>query len=406
MKNTNTSNPLGPYPKQFHVHLENQFYRPLTMLDYGRCLAALNGTMAKTGVSLDDLDEATAVDLIGNLPPPHASWAVVFQDSMFLCRDALNPHYLWYSKRFLPESFPSSQFLEIGNPDDPLQCAVEGPGILGVFTKKTKYRVNGNILGGFEYQQSFSVRGTLAFNAVLSTPRGIVFPATDGVFVTNMLSEDINFAQEILPIFLGETVNGFPPINWSAASVMSAGIFKERYYLAYPSGTSTLCDTIAVYSLHTKKWYFYNHINAGTSLNDVIQSFFYETDTDQFTAGGQDGFVYVMETGTTILGGPITLTVETKDFQVMGPISIPIRRLFLFVKVEFDTLGDVLNVDLYVDDQNVQTYQLSNNGRTTRLLPTPQGTMGFRWRMVFRYVGTSRIRIYDASALFLPLEVA
>ena len=70
MKNTKTSNPLGPYPKQFHSHLEHQFYRSLTMHYYGRCLAALNGRMAATGVSLDDLDEATAVDLIGKAHLP------------------------------------------------------------------------------------------------------------------------------------------------------------------------------------------------------------------------------------------------------------------------------------------------------------------------------------------------
>src|SRR5437867_2866570 len=270
----------------------------------------LNGTTTATSTQADTA-LGTAVDLTGNATPPIASWAVLFQDSVFLCRDSTNPHYLWYSKRFQPESVPATNFLEIGNPDDPLQCAVSGPGILGVFTKRTKYRVVGNIQSGFEAQQSFSTRGTLAFHAVLATEYGIVFPALDGVFLTNMISADVNLAEEILPLFLGDSMNGLDPINWDAASVMAAGTYKERYYLSYPSGSHTTPDMLAVYSTHTKKWYHYNH---------PIQSFFYENDVDDFTAGGLDGFVYLLERGSTDSGASIALTVDTKDFQIQSPM--------------------------------------------------------------------------------------
>ena len=38
MKTSKTSNPLGTYLKQFQEHLERQFYRPITIADYDRCL--------------------------------------------------------------------------------------------------------------------------------------------------------------------------------------------------------------------------------------------------------------------------------------------------------------------------------------------------------------------------------
>jgi hypothetical protein len=56
-------------------------------------------------VLLRDADSAlgTSVDT-DNDPPPLASWVTAFQEHAFLCRDAANPTYLYYSKRFRPEA--------------------------------------------------------------------------------------------------------------------------------------------------------------------------------------------------------------------------------------------------------------------------------------------------------------
>jgi integrase/recombinase XerD len=70
MKTSKTSNPLGTYLKQFQEHLERQFYRPITIADYDRCLTALNSKMAELRVSLEELDEDTAVDLIAKSDLP------------------------------------------------------------------------------------------------------------------------------------------------------------------------------------------------------------------------------------------------------------------------------------------------------------------------------------------------
>ncbi len=70
MKTSRTSNPLGTYLKQFQEHLERQFYRPVTIADYDRCLTALNSKMAELSVSLEELDEDTAVNLIAKSDLP------------------------------------------------------------------------------------------------------------------------------------------------------------------------------------------------------------------------------------------------------------------------------------------------------------------------------------------------
>jgi len=70
MKTSKTSNPLGTYLQQFQEHLERQFYRPVTIADYDRCLTALNSKMAELSVSLEQLDEDTAVNLIAKSDLP------------------------------------------------------------------------------------------------------------------------------------------------------------------------------------------------------------------------------------------------------------------------------------------------------------------------------------------------
>ena len=66
--------------------------------------ATINSTQADTSLG-------TAVETDNNVPN-NMSWVAEFQSHVWGCRDSSNPHYLWYSKRFRPESFPLSQFLE------------------------------------------------------------------------------------------------------------------------------------------------------------------------------------------------------------------------------------------------------------------------------------------------------
>ena len=209
---------------------------------------------------------------------------VEFQSHLFGCRDAGNPHYLWYSKRFRPESFPSDQFLELGNPDDPLQCAVKLSGLLGVFSRDTKHRVFGNITTGFTHLEALSSRGTPAPNAVLVTSRGAVFPARDGIFLTNFVQADIELSQAIEPIFHDETINDYAPIDWSKALEMSMAEYKGRIYWGFVDTMGQ--RLLAVGSRDTQQWYFYTH---------PVRSLLYEEDVDDLAMGATDGMVYILE---------------------------------------------------------------------------------------------------------------
>ena len=64
MRTTHIDNPLEIYMKQFQAHLEKQFYSPLTIAQYGQCLAALGNEMKAVNMEAAQLSEDAAVELI------------------------------------------------------------------------------------------------------------------------------------------------------------------------------------------------------------------------------------------------------------------------------------------------------------------------------------------------------
>lgn len=343
--------------------------------------------------TIPDLSLSTLIE-VDNGTPPLASWVTNFQEHAFLCREANNPHYLRFSKRYRPEQFPEDNFLEIGNADDPLQCAVAIGGQLGVFARKLKYRVMGNITSGFVPFEAASPRGTPCPMATIPSEFGILFVARDGIFSTVLSSQDTGFADHILPLFFGETVNDMLPINWDQANTFSATTYKGRYYFSYAEQGTDTPNRLAVYSRDTEHWYHYDH---------PLRSLYVEEDTDLCLGGGLDGYVYILESGTTDNGSSIALDVETKDFQGESKDA---RKLFLYLKVDANTLGESVTVKFYVDDVLKRTTTVTTASRTERLLPLPEGTMGHHWRANFTYTGSTRIRLYPCAALYLPLAAA
>ncbi len=343
--------------------------------------------------TMADLSLGVLIELDNGLPP-NASYVVPFQEHAFLLRDAANPHYLWFSKRFKPEQVPAENFLELGNADDPLQCAAVIAGQLGVFSRKTKYRIFGNDVSGFSSLEAMSPRGTPCPMAMIPTEFGLLFVARDGIFSTVLSSPDTNFAERILPLFFGETVNDMLPINWDQAHTFSATTYKGRYYLSYTEQGQSTPNRLAVYSRDTQHWYHYDH---------PLRSLYTEEDTDLCLGGGLDGFVYILENGSTDNGASIALDVETKDFQGESKDA---RKLFLYLKVDSNTLGDAVTVKFYVDDVLKRTATVTTSTRTERLLPLPDNTMGHHWRANFTYTGSKRIRLYPCAALYLPLGAA
>ena len=385
-------------PEPFNVFMEYMFaWEKDTILGATTGVATNSPVVGTNGpwsfiLAIADSALGAAVETDNDVPPV-ASWVVPYEEHVFFLRDASNPHYLWYSKRFRPESVPTDQFLEVGNADDPLQCGVPIAGLLGIFTKLTKYRLTGNSTSGFIAIEAISHRGTPCYNAPIPTEYGVVFPARDGVFVTNFISPDTPIGEKILPLFMGETVNDLSPINWNAPQTMAAAAYKQRYYLSYPSGSNTTPDKIAIYSRDTQRWYFYDH---------PMRSLFVEEDVDDLVAGGVDGFVFVLEDGATDAGSNIAMDAETKDY--FGD-SINTRKLFMYYRVDADALSGSITAAFYVDGVLKRTATITGT-RTKTLIRIPEGSMGYQWRVKFTHTGSTRVKVYGVTALWLPMGTA
>ena len=344
-------------------------------------------TTATLSVADTGLGSAVATD---NDRPSLASVAVLHQEHVFLL-DPANPDYLWWSKRFRPESVPTTNFLRIGSSADPLHGLVSLVGLLGVFTLKTKYRVLGNDTSGFVHQEALSSRGTPAPQAALVTEKGCLFVARDGLFRTNFVQEDEELSGLIAPLFEGLTVNDYLPINWDAASTMALAYWKQRLYFAYPSGDATSPDMLAVYSFHTSQWYFYQ-MTADALYSDEA--------SDQLWAGlGTD--ITALESGAGDLGQAITMTLEPASRSFQAPF---VRKRFDYLRVDATIPSGSLLCEIYLDERLVQ-YVLLTGTRTRRLLRL-HGLQGFTWRVRLTYTGTADVQIHGVEMQAVALRAA
>jgi hypothetical protein len=134
-----------------------------------------------------------------------------------------------------------------------------------------------------------------------------------------------------------------------------------------------------------------------------MRSLFVEENVDDLVAGGVDGFVYILEDGSTDAGSNIALDVETKD--VAGEQASQ-RKLFLYLRADIDTSGESVSLEMYVDGVLKRTATISASARTKSIIRFPDASMGYQWRARLTYTGSTRIKLYGIQCLWLPLGSA
>lgn len=337
--------------------------------------------------------------------PPSGSLVTEFQESIFIAGIDQNPHYLVWSKRFHPESFPSANFLEVGDANDPITSLVPIAGVLGCFTRDTKYRVNGNASSGFVHFEAISHRGTRAYKSAVPTEHGIIFVANDGCYSTNLIGADEKLSDEIDFIFNPEGGNSIltdndrqrteEPLNQAFMHLVSGCYFKTKYRFVYPSGTSEVINREAVFDFFIKKWF----------LTDIaVASYLVEEDLDYLTAGGNDedgSYLYRLENTDDDDGFSINFEWHSKEFAGQ---SLDVRNVYCYFRIDaLVPLGESLTADFYADGEFVQSHTITGL-RTQVLNPLPENTQGFKWQI--RLSGSTNqggIKIYGFSTYFIPL---
>lgn len=319
-----------------------------------------------TSATLEVADSGLGASLEeDNDRPRRCGWAAEFQNHIFLAIDAGNPHYLWYSKRFRPESVPAANYLEIGYPGDPIQGGARLVGLLGVYTRDTKYRIIGNATSGFVPIEALSSRGTPAGHATIASDQGAIFVARDGLFLTNFQSADVALSTAIEPLFYGETVNDYAPIDWSRAQEIALGSYKQRYYFSYPTvGGGAM---MAVYSRETQQWYHYS----------VAPTALYTDETTDRLWGGNDGGDIL------VIDSPVASTesvTTTATFADRGGPSSFLRKRFSYLRIDAESGIQPITVQLWVDGRLRHTIHVTGS-RRRQLFRLPDRVLGYVGRV-------------------------
>ena len=313
--------------------------------------------------------------------PPNAAWCSEFQGHIFLCNTG--DDRLWYSKQYRPESVGSSQYLKIGDSADPLQSMVPLTGVLGVFSRLSKYRVFGNSVSGFAYLEALNSRGIVSPQALLASSRGALFVARDGLWLTNFVEADVEIGQALQPLFYGQTVNAYTPIDWAQTAAMSLAEWKRRLYFGYQDTAGA--RMLAVYSYDTQHWYHYQH-----SVNRL----FYEEVNDFLLMGDTTGQVWKLENGVNDNGSNIALSV---DIPPRAGGDRFVRKGYEWIGV--DAAGSaVWNIQVLMDGANVTTVGVSGS-RQKRYVRLPEQTTGRQWQVKATYTGQ------DQAAALYGVEV-
>lgn len=318
--------------------------------------------------------------------PPNAEWVSEFQGAFFLCRDPLHPDYLWYSRRFQVEYWPPENFLKIGSPSDPLQCAIPQVGFLGVFSRLTKYRVFGNHSSGFAYLEALNTRGTPAPQAVLATSRGTLFWARDGIWATNFVAADQELTVAWQPLFDHQAVNDYQPVDWTQVQTFSLTEYKRRLYAGYVDTAGQ--SLVAVYAQETNQWYFYAH---------AVRSLYYDEEVDQLLMGGLDGIVSVLEEGTDDAGMAI---VQEATLATRSGGDRFVQKRFEYLRLDLHAYTPT-TVTVLID--GVQEYVLTiTDSRNRRLLRLPADLLGYTWEVRL----TGAFDLFAVVMSYAPLEDA
>lgn len=343
-------------------------------------------------LSLPDTGLGAAVAYDNNSPPTCA-WVCEHQGHLFLCDDPEHPDYLWWSKRWQPESWPQTNFVRLATPADPIQGAFPLAGQLGVFTRLTKFRLLGNAQSGFVPQEALSSRGTPAPFAAGVSEYGCHFLAYDGWFLTDFLSADTLLSADLAPLFerppvAPATVNGYARLNWETMASARSAYEKGRLYVAMPTGTAASPDLVGVFARDTQAWSFYAM---------SATAFLAEEDPDQLTLGTTGGQV-------RILGGTDeTVPLELESARRPGG-SEALRKQFYFVITDIDTQGEPVTLEFYVDERLRATVPIIGV-RAKRRRRLPDRLQGYTWHVRLTSSGVKPVALYGVMVLYQPLAM-
>jgi hypothetical protein len=274
--------------------------------------------------------------------------AIAF-DKAWLAGDPNNPHFLYYSITYQPETFPVEQYLEIGTPDAPIMALIELSGLLFVFTTKRVYE----ILGAGSAVPTViptGVKHGMAAQFAWCVAEGVIYYLSyDGIYAFQG-GQSTYMTEPVEWIWTGKNFGPVQAINTSQKSQVVMAYWNHEIYCRYvdQSGNS--------HRLISNETYGYRWRNDDQSAGNITAMYFAE-DTGALYVGKDDGMVYQdrindFDSGGWSGGNQIknainyTLQSAQMDQSETDPVNAKRNKLYNEFTLDFDSAGQNVSVSL------------------------------------------------------------
>jgi len=298
------------------------------------------------------------------VPRQPCNLCAIAYDQMWLAGDPNNPHYLYFSKKGLPENFGPQNYIPVTTPDDPINAVINWRGTLIVGTLKTWFIIVG---GSSPYPQpTGSEHGIVAQQGWTQVEGAIWYQAADGLREFTG-ADGIYKSLPVEWIFRGNPELIPPQADPAQFSQSILAYYNNVVYTSYVS-VGGLRYRLAYDCIYQR--YRYDDLGATAML--------WEKDTNAFLLGkpltqSSSDFVVAYDqigdyddggwVGFTIAQNPITLVIQSPYRDLGKPHEL---KQFNGLETDCNTQNQQLTTTLLFEDGAISIPLANINTGTTR----------------------------------------
>lgn len=244
--------------------------------------------------------------------------------------------------------------------------------------------IQGTNFFNFKLKEISSAVGCASFKTVQEVDDTLFF----------MDKNDVYRFNGAFPVSIGDPVRGFlDTINSAAIGNSFSWTDTHTYYICFPTGSNTECDTCLAYSLEFKKWLPYSitlgSLRRGINYNGIPY------------AGDSSGVTFKLNTGSTDNGTAIPWRVQSKPFD--GGVKEAEKELWEAHLQGLFPTGTTLTAEFAADDIGSTWYTINYDPTTAstatqnKNLIIPLDTVPLAHFYQYRLSGTAAATIQEVQ---------
>lgn len=290
--------------------------------------------------------------------PLPAVWGPTDGGYLFGCGDPYRPGFLYWPIPGQPGHWPAANTVEVCSPSEQLMNGCVWGGQAYVFSRERLYV----IYPDFDGSGAVRVNSTACTHGLVSrwgfcpTPEGLGFVTRDAVRLTAGSGSSI-LSEQLTPLFHGQSVNGFSPIDLTAVTdIRLAYHDRELWFLYRDTGGTMRC---LVYHMQYKYWRQHQYAAA-------ISSVYSDTSTDrpQLWMGGKTNGTAYQQGGFTDDGTAIAWALRTGAWDAGAARP---EKSWGDVILDADLQGASVTAQVYLNAETVANSSQSVAGVTGRV---------------------------------------